>query len=206
MQTPVKSKPRNTANELRIIGGTYRSRKLFFPNEEGLRPTGNRIRETLFNWLAAEIPGANCLDLFAGSGALGMEALSRGASRCIFVDVSHRVCASIKNNLECLDPALIASQRSAVICADSLRWLDRADQEIDRAAPIDIVFLDPPFALGMIESACNKLEKSGLLSSRCLIYIETPATKAPAVMPANWNPLKHSKAGQVGYGLWRRTA
>lgn len=201
----MKKKTPALTNELRIIGGTYRSRKLSFPSEEGLRPTGNRIRETLFNWLAPEITGAHCLDLFAGSGALGMEALSRGAADCLFIDRSQRVCESIRKNLDQLDPKLRTDHKAEVMCADSINGLTNIRPTAGEAL-FDIVFVDPPFALNIASQVCNQLEVSGLLSSPCLVYLETSSSVPAAALPTNWQVSKERTSGHVCYQLLRRQA
>ena len=122
-------------NRIRIIGGTHRGRRLAFPDAAGLRPTPDRVRETLFNWLMPHLPGARCLDLFAGSGALGLEAVSRGAREVVLVDANPAVVKSLQENLRLLGE----TERARVIRSDALAFLRK---ETD--APFDIVFLDPP--------------------------------------------------------------
>ena len=162
-----KSRARQSANQVRIIGGQWRGRKLSFPDADGLRPTADRVRETLFNWLAGHIAGSRCLDMFAGSGALGFEALSRGASHCCFVDQNTAVLKQIQANCELLD----ATANSEFLFADASKPIDVADT-------FDIVFLDPPFKGPALEACLDWLLKSPLLTSDSLIYIET-AKSAP---------------------------
>ncbi len=194
------------SNQLRIIGGTYRSRKLTFPSIPGLRPTGDRIRETLFNWLAPHIVGSNCLDLFAGSGALGIEALSRGARTVTFVDSSQLVCETIRNNLNILDPELIKTGRASVICANSPQWLSTADT----TTQFNIVFLDPPFSDNLIGTCIEQLDGSAKLKSPSLIYVESSATTpektddAQSLSPPSWVSAKSKHAGNVCYQLFCR--
>jgi len=191
-------------NQLRIIGGMYRSRKLTFPSIPDLRPTGDRIRETLFNWLAPHIIGSRCMDLFAGSGALGMEALSRGASQVTFIDASSIACESIRSNLNLLDPQLITNGKACVICANSLQWLTEESNH-----QFDIVFLDPPFSANLITACSEKLEHSGKLAPDCIIYteqstqLEPTANKSPTT-PASWLSIKSKRAGSVDYQLFNR--
>lgn len=177
-------------NELRIIGGQWRGRRIRFPQRPGIRPTPDRVRETLFNWLALAVEGSHCLDLFAGSGALGLEALSRGAAAATFVE-SDRVAA------ERLREAIstLGSDRAVVIQADAPRWLDGPPQRFD------LVFLDPPFGSGLMEGVLGKLESGGWLSPAARIYLEAPAKEGPPSLPAGWTLHRSGKAGAVGYHL-----
>jgi 16S rRNA (guanine966-N2)-methyltransferase len=180
-------------SELRIVGGKWRSRKLSFTPAQGLRPTANRIRETLFNWLAPAVIGARCVDLFAGSGALGLEALSRGAAHCDFVDTSKSVQRQILQHLETL------GARSHGHC-----FVDSAQNYLSSEKnPVDIAFIDPPFALGLAESVCRSLSSSGLLASEAWVYVETPKTEELAELPANWSLYRDEVAGDVAYRLYR---
>jgi 16S rRNA (guanine966-N2)-methyltransferase len=180
-------------NKLRIIGGQWRGRKLAFPAIEAIRPTPDRVRETVFNWLQTDVAGARCLDLFAGSGALGFEALSRGAKQVVFVDREPRVGQYLRETLKQLN-----TTAAEVHTADSLRWLTTT------AEPFDIVFLDPPFAADLIQSVCRHLDEDGWLTSEALIYIESPSSGALPALPATWSLIKSKTAGQVGYHLARR--
>jgi len=193
------------SNQLRIIGGMYRSRKLTFPTIPGLRPTGDRIRETLFNWLAPHVFGSRCLDLFAGSGALGIEALSRGASHVTFIDNSALACESIRNHLHLLDPELIPSGKARVVCHNSLLWLTEPHQS--ERSLFDIVFLDPPFTENLGGACAEVLEQSAALTPECLIYVEEALHKATGesfVIPASWLLVKNKQAGNVRYQLFNR--
>ena len=183
-----KSRARQSANQVRIIGGQWRGRKLSFPDADGLRPTADRVRETLFNWLAGHIAGSRCLDLFAGSGALGFEALSRGASHCCFVDQNTAVLKQIQANCELLD----ATAKSEFLFADASKTIDVADT-------FDIVFLDPPFKGPALEACLDWLLKSPLLKSDSLIYIET-AKSVPWHSEA-LNIIKDKQAGDVSFKL-----
>ncbi len=178
---------------LRIVGGRWRGRKLAVPDVEGLRPTGDRMRETLFNWLNAVLPGASCLDLFAGSGALGLEAISRGANSVVLVEKNRRAADSLRHHCQVLEAG-----NANVIEADARFWLDTTNH-----APFDIVFLDPPFSESLLEPVCQQLELGNLLSDNALIYIETPASNAP-VVPSRWQQIKQKVAGQVAFLLYRR--
>lgn len=182
---------------LRIIGGEWRSRKLAFPEIEGLRPTPDRVRETLFNWLHTSIPGATCLDLFCGSGALGFEALSRGAASVTFVDKAPEVCYQIKHNLN-----LLKSQQGEMISATVLDWLE--SKVTDQEARYDVVFLDPPFNRQLITPCITLLESRGLLNNRAFIYIESEQSWVPTGIPDNWDLYREKTAGQVSYRLYSR--
>ena len=183
-----KSRARQPANQIRIIGGKWRGRKLSFPDAEGLRPTADRVRETLFNWLAGRITGSRCLDMFAGSGALGFEALSRGASHCCFVDQNAAVLKQIQTNCVLLD----ATANSELLLAD-------ASKPIDLEGRFDIVFLDPPFKGSELEACIDWLLTSSLLKPDALIYIET-AKSAPWQHGAI-DLIKEKQAGDVSFKL-----
>lgn len=183
--------------ELRIIGGSWRGRKLRFPALPGLRPSPNRVRETLFNWLQPELSGANCLDLFAGSGALGLEALSRGAGSCWFVELARAAGLQIKQHL-----ATLQCDTGRVVDADVLRWLESAPS----VPRFHLVFLDPPFRQGLAGECCARLERSGLLTDNALIYVESAADEGQPDVPANWSLHRDKQAGQVAYRLFRRVA
>jgi 16S rRNA (guanine966-N2)-methyltransferase len=180
-------------NELRIIGGTWRSRKLKFPSAPGLRPTPDRVRETLFNWLKQNLEGLSCLDLYAGSGALGLEAASRGAARVVQVERSPEVCAVLKQNC-----ALLDANQVEVIRLDVSRFL------LGPATAFDIVFLDPPFHQGLIAPCCALLEKNGWLAPDARIYLEAEAQFTLEGLPGNWRVIRSKKAGGVGYHLCER--
>ncbi|MGA0838287.1 MAG: 16S rRNA (guanine(966)-N(2))-methyltransferase RsmD [Pseudomonadales bacterium] len=163
-------------NEVRIIGGNWRGRKLRFPDAPGLRPTLGRSRETLFNWLVSDIADSDCLDLFAGSGALGFEALSRGAKQVTFVEQNRAVAAALRRNAAELGISL--DQRFArVLCMTAeqfLRGRGRGSAPQSAKAPFDIVFLDPPFGFEGFDSLLETLRNIGLLTPHSLIYVETP--------------------------------
>jgi len=182
-------KPR--PGRLRIVAGKWRSRLLDIADVPGLRPTSERVRETLFNWLAPSIPGAGCLDLFAGTGALGLEALSRGAGAVVFVEKSPVAAKVLRANVQVLD-ASTADVRQA----DALEFL---------AAPpgnkFDIVFLDPPFAADMLGDLCRLLDKASVLGSGALVYLEEDRARPETDMPSGWRILKSKTAGNVRYSL-----
>jgi 16S rRNA (guanine966-N2)-methyltransferase len=172
---------------IRIIGGQWRGRKLAVPDARGLRPTGDRARETLFNWLQAVAPGARCLDLFAGTGALGLEALSRGAASAIFVERDRRLAEALREIAGCWP----GGERMEVVRADALRWLDSNDRAFD------LVFIDPPFAGGLQGRVLEALVEGGHLASGARVYIEQDA-REPEVDPGERYELLRSKTlGEV---------
>lgn len=183
-------------NQLRIIAGLWRGKKIHFVDQEGLRPTADRIRETLFNWLQGEITDAVCLDLFAGSGALGIEAASRGAAEVYCVESSSTAAKAIRENL-----ATLADAPIRVINTNALDFLQRSHP----ALKFDVVFLDPPFASGLLEQVCDLLEKQQWLTPHAAIYLESAQPLEALAIPAQWQLTKHKKAGQVYYGLCRRS-
>lgn len=196
---PVKSSAGNKpkgGNQLRIIGGHWRGRKLGFPDVDGLRPTGDRIRETLFNWLAPDIQGAHCLDLFAGSGALGLEALSRGAESSLLLEKNPLAAQQLKSNLQ-----LLQAGNGRVEQADSLQWLGQQKPSYR----FDIVFIDPPFALDLWDKIAVALETHHWLSAEAIIYLEAPRD-AHLQLPATWQLHRDKQAGQVSFRLYHRHA
>jgi 16S rRNA (guanine966-N2)-methyltransferase len=179
------------ARTLRIIGGVWRGRKLRFPACAAIRPTPDRVRETLFNWLGAGTRGARALDLFAGSGALGLEALSRGASHATFVERDEAAVRELRARL-----AEWQASDAVVVRADALQYLS------GDARPYQLVFLDPPFAAGLLSEAARLLEERHWLAEGALIYVECPAREGLPPLPARWQPLKAKRAGEVGYHLF----
>jgi 16S rRNA (guanine966-N2)-methyltransferase len=178
-------------NQVRIIAGIWRGRRLAFAPVPGLRPTPGRVRETLFNWLAPVIRGARCLDLYAGSGALGLEAASRGAAEVVLVDSDPRVVDTIARQV-----ILLGADQVGVIQAEVLQWLSGSSR------PFDIVFLDPPFRRQLLSPCIHRLESGGWLADQALIYIEAEKGLVPE-LPQNWELLRSKQAGQVGYHLAR---
>ncbi len=177
--------------QLCIIGGQWRGRKLPFVSADGLRPTGDRIRETLFNWLQPELPGARCLDLFSGSGALGLEALSRGAASASLLELNAAAADCIRDNVH-----LLQCRQAEVITTDCLSWLQQARRE-----PYQIVFIDPPFQLQLWQPVVEALERGQWLASEAAIYIETPRGLALSV-PRDWRLHRQKQAGDVCYRLF----
>jgi 16S rRNA (guanine966-N2)-methyltransferase len=182
-------KSSQAANQVRIIAGTWRGRRLSFVPVPGLRPTPDRVRETLFNWLAPVIRGARCLDLYAGSGALGLEAASRGAAEVVLVDNDPQVAATLEAQRE-----LLGAHQVRVVQAEVLQWLSGS------ASPFDIVFIDPPFRRQLLPPCIQKLESRDWLSDHARIYIEAEQGPLPQ-LPGNWELLRSKTAGQVGYHL-----
>lgn len=178
---------------IRIIGGTWRGRRFRFADVADIRPTPDRVRETLFNWLGTRVIGARCLDLFAGSGALGLEALSRGAASAVLVEQNNVAARSLTELIATLD-----AKNARVEREDAFRFLGRAP------TPFDIVFLDPPFAAGLLSRAAELLERQGWLAPDALIYVESSAREPLPALPASWQPLKAKQAGEVGYHLFAR--
>ncbi len=180
------------ARMLRIIGGAWRGRKLRFPAASAIRPTPSRVRETLFNWLGAAIHGARCLDLFAGSGALGLEALSRGAAHVTFIEQDAKAAAA----LVALLGEWQAGASAHVERGDALRYLSGAAQ------PCDLVFLDPPFGSTLLSRAAALLAERGWLRGGARVYVECAAREALPPLPASWRLLRAKRAGEVGYHLF----
>ena len=181
------------SNQLRIIGGQWRSRRLAFPDVPGLRPTPDRVRETLYNWLAAHINGAHLLDCFAGSGALFLEGLSRGATGGTALELNRNAVTSLRDNLQLLD----ASQ-GEVIHTDSLHWLDQS-----ASRQFDLVLLDPPFHQGLLQRSCQLVQEQGWLAPDALIYTESEQPPSTLGLPASWQLHREKHSGQVYYALWK---
>lgn len=193
-----KKNPRKKplTNQLRLIAGVWRGSKLNFADGDGLRPTSERVRETLFNWLAPHIKGAHCLDLFAGSGALAFEALSRGAATAYAIDTNRQAVAIMQS-----EARRLGAHQLSVCSADALRWL--ASQPLAHGeSRFNIVFLDPPFASDFLPEVVVTLEQSGLLAVDARIYIELPGEADLPAMPAHWQLLKQRRAGNVQYLLF----
>ncbi len=188
-----KPSPSAPAGQIRIIGGQWRGRKLPVPHSPGLRPTTDRVRETLFNWLAPVIQGARCLDCFAGSGALGLEALSRYAAQAVLLESERHVAQQLEKNLQ-----LLRADNGQVVHTDSLRWLAQAGQ------PFDVVFLDPPFRQGLLANTLQLLEQHGWLADEAWIYVESEAESAANDIPESWQLHREKIAGQVAYRLYIR--
>jgi 16S rRNA (guanine966-N2)-methyltransferase len=182
----------SASGRVRIIGGTLRNSRLDVPDLPGLRPTADRVRETLFNWLQPIVGGARCLDLYAGTGALGIEALSRGARAVTFVERDARLAAALRANLARL------KVDGEVVGDDASRWLRGPGR------PFDVVLLDPPFALDAWETTARQLEDCGWIAAHGWIYVEAPRGAALS-LPLNWLLHRQGHAGEVAYALYRRT-
>jgi 16S rRNA (guanine966-N2)-methyltransferase len=177
-------------NLVRIVGGEWRGRLLRFPAVSRIRPTPDRVRETLFNWLQQKVGGSRCLDLFAGSGALGLEALSRGAAEVVFVDVEPAVIRHLAERLQ-----EFGCDRGQVTRADAARYLEGSPRAFD------LVFLDPPFDAPVLPDICRRIEQGGWLAPGGLVYLECPAAAGVPELPAGWTVLRSKRAGEVGYHL-----
>ena len=183
-------------SSVRIIGGTWRRRKILFPNELGLRPTGDRIRETLFNWLQPNIVDANCLDLFAGSGSLGLEAKSRGCASCTLIEKNKKAVICLRNTIESFGASV------DLINGDALDYL--ASTQFNKK--FDIVFVDPPFNSNLHESVIQVLEEKHLLNVGAKIYVETAVNASELLVPKDWSQIQNQVAGQVRFMLYSRSA
>jgi 16S rRNA (guanine966-N2)-methyltransferase len=188
---------RRLPRELRIIAGEWRGRKLRFPDSAGIRPTPDRVRETLFNWIGARVRGVRALDLFAGSGALGLECLSRGAVAATFIDSDSHAVLALRERL-----AEWGAKGGTVERADARAWV--AARRNAMQAPFDLVFLDPPFAAGLLAGVARDLEAGDWLAPGALVYLEAPSDGDLPDLPPGWELLRSGKAGAVGYHLLRR--
>ncbi len=182
-------------SQLRIIGGQWRGRKLAIADVEGLRPSGDRIRETLFNWLTGDIADAYCLDCFAGTGALGLECLSRGAAETYFLEKHPLASKMLAQHLSNL-----TANNGKLIQQDCLEWIKSSS---DLKNKIDLVFIDPPFSANLWDSTISALEHSQLLANDAIIYIESPKDTLLNT-PAHWNLHREKFAGQICYRLFIR--
>lgn len=184
------------SSQVRIIGGQWRSRKLTVPDAPGLRPTPDRVRETLFNWLAPYIGGARVLDAFAGSGALFLEAMSRGASTGLALDSNTAAISNLRSNL-----ALLDCNDAETLQVDSLQYLSSSTER-----GFDIVLLDPPFHQDLLLKACELLEANHWLNERAWIYTESEQAPSSLGVPNTWRLHREKHTGQVHYALWQKLA
>ena len=180
-------------NSVRIIGGGWRGRRVSFPDIPGLRPTPDRVRETLFNWLQHSIAGSRCLDLFAGSGVLGIEALSRGAKELVFVEQAVAASRALKEQLVRFG----GPGRRQVMEMGAARYLRSPAQ------PFDIVFLDPPFGRNDLDEYVPMLDTGEWLKAGTQVYLENEKAAGIPPLPPRWELLKSKSAGEVGYHLAR---
>ena len=190
--------PQSQKGQIRIIGGKWRGRKLCVPVAPTVRPTPDRIRETLFNWLAPVISGAYCLDAFAGSGVLGFEALSRGAAHVVLVDQSKTVISSLQQELKLLKIIDTVEIYQAIVPHQLKKPIKKPN------SLFDIVFLDPPYHENVLLPTCFYLEENNFLAPDAYIYLEAKEVLQPEDLPQNWQLIKNKKAGQVAYHLARR--
>ena len=186
-----KAGKKSQPGRLRIVAGKWRSRLLRIADVPGLRPTSERIRETLFNWLTPHLAGARCLDLCAGTGALGLEALSRGAAETVFVEKSRTAAKVLCENI-----ATLECEAATVHETDAVEFLQRRD-----AKKFDIVFLDPPFAADMLGDLCRLLAETSVLTSDARIYLEEDRASPEVSLPDGWQVIKTKSAGNVRYSL-----
>ncbi|WP_333005700.1 16S rRNA (guanine(966)-N(2))-methyltransferase RsmD [Vibrio coralliilyticus] len=195
----VRRRQQNTSQKkpstgfVRIISGLWRGRKLPVHDAEGLRPTTDRVKETLFNWLAQDVPQAKCLDLFAGSGGLGFEAASRQADKVTMIELNPNAFKQLEKNIAALN-----SDNLTAINSDALSFLQQA------GTPHHVVFIDPPFRKGLLEQTVTLLESNGWLANDAMIYIETEKELALEGIPTNWHLYREKTAGQVSYRLFER--
>ena len=195
-----RSRPERPApgkrNSVRIIGGGWRGRRVQFPDSPGLRPTPDRVRETLFNWLQQSIAGSRCLDLFAGSGVLGIEALSRGAREVVFVEQARDAARALSAQLQSLG----GSSRAQVIETAAQRFLAAPGE------PFDGIFLDPPYGRGYLADCVAAIEAGGWVKAGGWVYLESERAAGVPALPPHWDLVKSKSAGEVGYHLARISA
>lgn len=193
-----KLTPSPKPSTIRIIGGQWRGRKLPVNNTDGLRPTGDRMRETLFNWLMPYIHGAHIWDVFAGTGALGLEALSRGAYSATFFELNTKNANLLRQNIT----QLITTQTAISLALDSVSWLQK-NQSVEHQEHVDIVFIDPPFEHNLWQKTIDALDKHHQLADNALIYIESKKDTA-FITPVSWQLLKDKHSGAVSSRLYQR--
>lgn len=187
------NKHQNT-RQLRIIGGKWRGRKLAFPDVDGLRPTPDRVRETLFNWLQSKIGNARCLDLFAGSGALSLEAASRGAETITMIENNSVASKQLQRHCQQL-----TTSNCHVEMTTAQQFLTSSSQQFD------IVFIDPPYQLNLWSEIAELLMTRAILADNAYIYLECPSKEALPILPEQWQLIKDKKAGSVRYCLFKAT-
>lgn len=200
LHSKTKNSRQNTASRsghIRIISGKWRGRKLPVHDVEGLRPTTDRVKETVFNWLMNDVLQRNVLDCYAGSGGLGFETLSRGAFHTVFVEKSAKAAEQLKKNC-----AMLNVENAKILHLDTLRWLAQSTPQ----QPFSLVFIDPPFRKGLAQKTIDLLEDNEWLSDNALIYVETETELENISIPTNWTLLKEKIAGQVCYQLFERSS
>lgn len=191
-----RTKPQSRQGSLRIIGGEHRGRRLPILDQPGLRPTTDRVRETLFNWLAPMIAGSRCLDCFAGSGALGFEAVSRGASEVMLLEDSRDAARQLTANIQRLSTPETPRGSIQVIQTDALAWLQGQPVQ-----PFDIAFVDPPYDSKLLEPCLALLADRGWIKPQGRLYLETRSGDALPSLPSGWEALRDKTAGQIRYAL-----
>lgn len=189
--------PEKSSGFVRIIAGKWRGRKLTVKNLEGLRPTTDRVKETVFNWLAPSLHQAKCLDVFAGSGSLGLEALSRNAGHVTFLELDKIAATQIKQHISMLE-----IDNATLYNIDSLLHLSRPLPP--QQQPFELVFIDPPFRKELVNDVIHHLEHNGWLAENALVYIEAEKEFNTLEIPLNWKILKEKHAGQVSFRLYQR--
>lgn len=187
MKSPRNPPAAANRNQLRIIAGKWRSRRLAFPDVNGLRPTGDRIRETLFNWIGPQIAGSRCLDAFAGSGALGFEALSRGADEVVMIENNLTALRQLEASKQLLD-----ATGATLLGGSAIAWLESGVEK----RTFDIVFLDPPFDGNLLDKALYLITANNLVSLDGLAYVESAANK-PLAIPQGWSIHKEKTTGGI---------
>ncbi len=193
-----KSVKQGLQGQVRIIGGDWRGRKLPVLQAEGLRPTSDRVRETLFNWLQLDLPASRCLDAFAGSGALALESLSRGASQVVLLEKEPRLAKHLREVVSQLAETQLSATQAQVVNADALQYLQQPANQV-----FDLVFLDPPFGQVLLEPVCQLLQSQGWLAPGALIYLEREKHAARIQLPESWILKKEKQAGEVSYFLYQ---
>ena len=192
MRKTPNSKPQKQTSkamgEVRVIAGLWRGRKLPVLNAEGLRPTTDRVKETLFNWLMMDVANARCLDCFAGSGSLGIEALSRQAQAVVFLEKFANAAQQLKKNL-----ASLKTDKGTVINTDTLTYLSQKNS----TGPFEIIFIDPPFHHNFVPHVLTLLQQNNWLAENALIYVETEKNHPPLLLAENWQIIKEKSAGMV---------
>ena len=183
---------KNNQNCLRIIAGEWRGRKLNFAKVDSIRPTPDRVRETLFNWLSPTIRNANCLDLFSGSGALGFEALSRGAASVVMCDNNSTIISTLKEHAD-----LLKTNKGVYLQTDALSFLDRNTEQFD------LIFLDPPFDSDLLVKCIELIGSQNILKQDAMIYVEASSKQELPTIPGNWELHRNKKAGDVAYYLFK---
>ena len=190
---PDKDNALRARHTVRIIAGQWRHRLIRFDPGEALRPTPDGVRETAFNWLIPFIKGARCLDLFAGSGALGFEALSRGAGKVTMVDHQRPVCRRLKENAE-----MLGTTQTNIVCSDALTYLRKTSDQFD------IIFIDPPYDTLLATQTFNLLNRQTTITPDGVIYVESGTHKEPLALPSGWEIFRQKKQGEVRYQLCQK--